>query len=377
VLVGGGAAAILGIGAVALLYPRADPRTEQVIDRSRRTLLSELPDGGESAAALLEGVVRRDPRNAEAWGLLAFAYRDMAEGAGPAKTSIAIDSSARAARRALGINPREGNALAALAMLRPYFGDWSAAEQRLVGVLRVAPENLLAMNSIVAFLQGVGRSRLSYAWNERAREIDPNLPVPSYRRAIKLWQFNRLDDADQAIDRTMQLWPRFPAVWNARMMIFAYTGRASAGLAFLDEVESRPESLTKTAVDLWRVSLRALSSGSSDDIKAARAANITLAPRSPGFANNAIMTLSMLGELDAAFDVAFGTFLRRGPLVGTLWGGAGEMPVNTLRWRRPVALFIPATARLRADPRFAELCEGMGLTRYWSERRLRPNYQLG
>jgi hypothetical protein len=102
-----------------------------------------------------------------------------------------------------------------------------------------------------------------------------------------------------------------------------------------------------------------------------------MAPRSPGFANNAMMSLSMLGEIDAAFDVAFGLFLRRGRLVGTLWGGAGEMPVNTLRWKRTVALFIPATAPLRADARFAELCEGMGLTRYWRERRIRPDYQLG
>ena len=88
------------------------------------------------------------------------------------------------------------------------------------------------------------------------------------------------------------------------------------------------------------------------------------------------MTLSMLGELDSAFDVAFGTFLRRGRLIGTLWGGAGEMPVNTLRWRRTVALFIPATSALRADPRFALLCQGMGLTRYWRQRGIVPDYQL-
>jgi DNA-binding winged helix-turn-helix (wHTH) protein/Tfp pilus assembly protein PilF len=376
-LIGGSAAAIFGLGALTLLGRADDPHTEQVIDRSRRTLLSELPNGGESAAALLEGVVRRDPQKAEAWGLLALAYRDVAEGAAPAETAAAIDLSAHAVRQALRIAPREENALTALAMLRPYFGDWAAAEQRLVNVLRVAPDNIFAINSIVAFLQGVGRAKLSYAWNERALKIDPNLVVPSYRRAIKLWQLNQLDEADQAIDRTMQLWPKCPAVWNARMMIFAYTGRASAGLAFLNEVASRPETLSRTAVELWRISLQALASGSSRDVTAARAANLSLAPRSPGFANNAIMTLSALGELDAAFDVAFGTFLRRGPLIGTLWGGAGEMPVNTLRWRRPVALFIPATARLRADPRFTELCKGMGLTRYWRERRITPDYQLG
>jgi hypothetical protein len=217
-------------------------------------------------------------------------------------------------------------------------------------------------------MQGVGRPRTSYALNERVLKLDPDSPVASYRRGIKLWQFGRLDEADQAIDRAMQLWPRFPAVWNARMMIFAYTGRADAGLSFLGEAASRPESLSETAVNLWRVSLKALVSRGSDDVAAAREANIALAPRSPGFANNAIMTLSALDELDAAFDVAFGTFLRRGRLIGTLWEGAGEMPVKTLRWRRTVALFIPATARLRADPRFSELCRGLGLTRYWRDR---------
>ena len=374
-----GGAAVAGLGSLGLwsaLRPGADARAHPSVERARRLLSSELPDGGATASRLLEPVVRDDPRNAEAWGLLAFAYRDLAEGAPPARTSAAIEASERAARRALALDPRQGDALAALAMLRPYFGDWGAAEDRLLGVLKIAPGNLLAINSLVPLYQGVGRLQLSFTWNERARQIDPNSPVASYRRAIKLWQIGRLDEADQAIDRTMQLWPRIPAVWNARMMIFAYTGRAHAGLALLDEVASRPPSLTATAAENWRVSLRALASGSRSDIAVARDANVALAPRSPGFANNAIMTLSALGELDAAFDVAFGSFLRRGPLIGTLWGGAGEMPVNTLRWRRTVALFIPATARLRADPRFAELSEGLGLATYWRQRRIRPDYQL-
>lgn len=358
-----GGVVLAGLGASGFWLtsrPEADPRTERLIERAQRTLGSELPKGGDMAARLLEGAVRLDPGNAKAWGLLAFAYRDAAEAAAPARTSPAIEASEQAARRALAIDPKEGNALAALAMLRPYYGDWAAAEDRLKSVLDVAPDNVLALNSLVPLLQGVGRLRASHELNERVLKIDPNSPVASYRRAIKLWQFGRLDEADQAIDRAMQLWPRLPAVWNARMMIFAYTGRASAGMAFLDEVASRPESLTETAIGLWRVSLRALASRSPGDVAAARQANVSLAPRSPGFANNAMMSLSMLGEIDAAFDVAFGSFLRRGPLIGTLWGGAGEMPVNTLRWRRTVALFIPATAPLRADPRFAELCEGMG-----------------
>jgi DNA-binding winged helix-turn-helix (wHTH) protein/tetratricopeptide (TPR) repeat protein len=373
-LIGAGlAAAVGGFGLWSAPRPERDSSTQQLIERGQRVLYSDLPDGGETAARMLREAVQRDPQNAQALGLLAFAYRDIAESAPPTKVSAAIEASQEAARRALAIDPRDGGALAALAMIRPYFGEWAAAEDRLRNVLRVAPDNILALNSLVPLMQGVGRLRTSYALNERVLELDPVSPVASYRRGIKLWQFGRLDEADQAIDRAMQLWPRFPAVWNARMMIFAYTGRADAGLSFLGEVASRPESLSETAVNLWRVSLKALASRGSVNVAAAREANIALAPRSPGFANNAIMTLSVLGELDAAFDVAFGTFLRRGRLIGTLWGGAGEMPVNTLRWRRTVALFIPATAALRADPRFLELCRGMGLSRYWRERP--PDYR--
>lgn len=244
-------------------------------------------------------------------------------------------------------------------------------------VLRVDSANVLAINQLVPLLQGVGRVRLSAEWNERLIRLDPISPPAAYRRALKLWSLGQLAAADQAMDRAIQLWPRHPSVWNARMMMFAFTGRPDAALALLDEVKSRPAFLRAPGVDLWRVSLRALRSRSVRDVAVAKAANIAAASRSPGFANNALMTLSMLGELDAAFAVAVGYFLRRGPLVTTLWGGAGELPVSALRWRRSMALFVPPTAPMRSDPRFDELMEGMGIAQYWRQRGVRPDYQLG
>jgi hypothetical protein len=85
----------------------------------------------------------------------------------------------------------------------------------------------------------------------------------------------------------------------------------------------------------------------------------------------------MLNELDAAFAVTDGFFLRRGPLVGTLWTGAGQMPVNDQRWRRTMLLFTPACAPMRRDPRFAGLCEGVGFTDYWRRRRIVPDHLNG
>ncbi|HEU4819590.1 MAG TPA: winged helix-turn-helix domain-containing protein [Qipengyuania sp.] len=353
-----------------------EPLSETLVDKGRRALHNGFPDSGTVASQHLRAALQRSPRDAEAWGLLAYAYRDIAESASPENVSAAIEASEEAARRALELDPQQGDALAARATVEPYFGDFAAGEDRLMKVLAVDPENFLAVVHLVGLLQGVGRVRSSAEWNDRAYRIDPHSPVPQYRRALKLWSMGQLDAADQAIDRAMLVWPRHPSVWNARMMLFAYTGRPAAALTLLDDKRIGPTTLQKPALDLWRTSLRALESRSAPEVEAARLANVTAASRSPGFANNALMTLSMLGELDAAFEVADGYFLRRGPLISTLWEGAGELPVSALRWRRSMALFVPPAAPMRADPRFDALMDGMGLTEYWRQRNVRPDYRL-
>jgi DNA-binding winged helix-turn-helix (wHTH) protein/tetratricopeptide (TPR) repeat protein len=373
----GGGVALLAAGAAWLRRDSPSAEVRALLTQGRRALQDNHTESGPDAARYLAQAVKAAPRNAEAWGLLAFAYRDIAEAAPPHQVSLAVRASEDAARRALELDRQQGDALAALATLQPHFGEYAEAEDRLLEVLSIAPDNFLAMLHLVPLYQGVGLLRQSAMWNERAGRADPRSPVPHYRRGLKLWSSGDLVAGDQAVDRALQLWPRHPAVWNARMMMFAYTGRAEAAAALLEDKDNRPHTLREPALELWRVSLRALSSRSPADIDAARRANLEAAPRSPGFANIAMTTLSALGELDAAFDIAFGYYLRRGPLITTMWEGAGELPVSALRWRRSMALFIPPAAPMRADPRFRTLMEDMGIARYWRERKLRPDYRIG
>jgi DNA-binding winged helix-turn-helix (wHTH) protein/Tfp pilus assembly protein PilF len=367
------AASTAAAGVWLAVPPRPDPRVAGLIERGEQALRYALPDSTQQGVTFLRQAVAIEPENAEAWGLLALALRNVAENAEAAETTPAVLAAEQAARRALALDPREGNALAALAKLRPSFGDWLDAESRLLDVLRVAPDNVAAISGLVVLLQQVGRRRDSWNWNERAIALDPLSPIHQYRKALKLWIFGRVPEADQTIDRALQLWPRHPAVWNARLLIFAFTGRARAGAAMIDDEAARPATLTPPAIALWRTSLRALDTRSGADVAAARAANLDAAPRSPGFAVNAAMVLSMLGKLDDAFAVAEGYLLRRGPLIGTQWTGSGQMPVNDQRWRRNMFLWTPATAAMRADPRFVALCDGIGLTEYWRRRGIRPD----
>ena len=371
----GGAVATVG-GAAGLWWitrDRADPRVARLLDDGKRSLREGWPDSEAQGVDLFRQAAKLDPGNDETWGLLALALRNVIEQAPPSQTTAAVVECESAARRALAINPKEGNALTALAMMRPEFGNWYEAEASLRHVLRVAPDNLAAMAHLGLLFQSVGRTRDSGILNDRVVALEPLSPVYQFRRAFRLWILGQIEESDRTIDRALQLWPRHPAVWNARLAIFAFTGRTEAAERFLDDIQMRPSTHTRATEGLWRISLRALGAGVPTDVAAAVAANIKAAPQSGNSAARAVMFLSALGELNAAFDVADGYLLRRGPLIGTLWAGKNEMPVNDTHWRRTMNLFTPATAAMRSDPRFEGLCDGIGMTAYWRKRGIWPD----
>ncbi|MGI8705141.1 MAG: winged helix-turn-helix domain-containing protein [Sphingomicrobium sp.] len=350
---------------------RTHPESAALVEQGRRVLSEAWPDSDSQGVELFRRAAAIDPGNEQALGLLAIALRNVAEGAPPRETSGAVRECQTAARRALELNPREANALAALAMLQPEFGQWGNMEERLRNVLAIAPDNIHALNHLVMLMQSVGRAKDSWDLNERAAALEPHSPVHQFRRGLKYWIFGRVYEADRTIDRALQLWPRHPAVWNARLYIFAFTGRPDAALAMIDDRESRPTGFKGVSEERWRVSLRALQSRSAEDVS--RATETHLKAFGGGLAVAGIMVLSALGRVDEAFDLANGWLLRKGPLVAPLWAGGGQMQINDQQWRRTMNLFTPATAAMRADPRFAELCDGIGLTEYWSSRRIGPD----
>jgi hypothetical protein len=82
------------------------------------------------------------------------------------------------------------------------------------------------------------------------------------------------------------------------------------------------------------------------------------------------MTLSALGETDAAFEIANALFVVPDSR------GDGP-PAKSTAWRFTPWLFTPATEALRKDARFNPLCSESGLTEYWARRGVKPDYQLG
>src|SRR3546814_6909845 len=88
------------------------------------------------------------------------------------------------------------------------------------------------------------------------------------------------------------LWPLRPEVWNARLLVYAFTERAPAALALLDDVASRPVDLTPPSIESWRAALNAFVTRSSADVARAVTTCTAAARLAPGLAANAIMAFS-------------------------------------------------------------------------------------
>jgi DNA-binding winged helix-turn-helix (wHTH) protein len=374
-LIAAGAAAIAAVGGVGAwlnVRRRSDQRFEDLLQQAQKSIREELFD--QATAQKLHEAVSIRPDSAKAWGLLAFVNSVLAQRADPKEAPRVIDQAESAARRALSIDPREPNALLAMFELQGSTLDWMTRDRRLRQILAIDPRNLDAINELVLMLQAAGLNRESWNWNERALAIEPLSRVLLGRRAMKLWIAGRVPEADKVIDQARALWPSDPWLWGVQFLILALTGRprAAAAMRATDPTMIGP----RQEAEMWRASLIALDQPSPKTIAAARDACFNGARIGAQLGGQAVMILSALDEVDAAFDVANGFLLSRGSIVQRR-KRLFKAEINDAGWRINTQwLFVPPAAVMRADPRFLPLCEGVGLADYWRARGVRPDYQL-
>lgn len=356
-----------GIGWIAF-RPGSDPRFDALMERGSDALRLDDP----SSARYFEQAVALEPRDAKAWGLLAYSLASGVFGGIPV-TDRAAQAIERAARRAIEIDPNESNALLALTFIQSDTLDWLEREQHLRKILDIDPQNPRVMRSLGSFLHGVGRCADSLTIVEQALALEPLAPDHWLRKAMRLWVLGRPAEADPIIDRALQFWPTHPLVRLARLMIYAFTGRARAALAMIEEEERNPIFVSAAAIPVWRASLLALETTTLSTKAAARSANVEGSVGSPQIAAWAILVMSVLGELDAAFDIANGFLLDRGSVIVRPRPDPRLPRVNGAGWRNTFGLFTPPTKAMRLDPRFHTLADGLGLVDYWRRRGIGPD----
>jgi hypothetical protein len=171
----------------------------------------------------------------------------------------------------------------------------------------------------------------------------------------------------------MELWPQNLAVNNARLLVHAFTGRWQAAHQFVEQKGRQEQMLSPAGVSMWQASLAALESRAPRDVQVAREAILASAPLNPLMSVHAVLLLSALGEVDAAYSVVEGFMLRRGLLVTQDRPASGNELEIDVSWRETQWLFTPAAKSLRADARFALLSDTIGLSQYWQQRGVLPD----
>lgn len=336
----------------------------------------EFGDGSDEPAETLRRAVAMRPQDAEAQGLLACALMISAGNVNRVGSSTPVEDAKRAADASLRLDPNNPNArLARIQLERPTL-DLAGTEDGLRNVLASAPDNIFAMRLLWNLLQSAGRSRDALQLVQRAIAIRPLAAANNFPLGQLLWIVGRIAEADRVIDRAMQFWPTHRYVRFARFTIFTFTGRPRAALAMLDSNDTRPQGFSPAGVALWRVSLPALDHPSASNIATARRASLDAVKRDPKLASQAVLTLSSLGEVDAALEIANDLLVFRAPNRSSPREAIGRPPASSIAWRFTPWLFTPPAAALRADPRFKTLCDGIGLTDYWTHRAIKPDYQL-
>lgn len=333
-------------------------------------------EGNSQAIGLLRRVTQTAPDYADGWGLLALAYAGASTVRAPQFEADLRARATAASKRAFALDPVNVYAGAAMGVLTPVVGRWGEIETRLRAGLANRPNQPMLISALAGVLSDVGRCRECATLVDGLWPRSAPTPGSSYARVVAYWAANRLDEADRAMDEAFALFPTHFAVWFTRFYLLLYTGRADEAIGFGENVDGRPTGIPDWDFDMLLRVARAMRSRAEADIDAAIATAVEAAHKGAGYAENSMQFAAALGRVDTAFLIAEGYFFKRSFNIGAFRFSPEQRIYSRPQARRSRMIFLPSTAAMRKDPRFARLVEELGLTRYWRESGSRPDYQV-
>jgi TolB-like protein/Tfp pilus assembly protein PilF len=278
---------------------------------------------------------RLDPRYALAWAAsshagiwLAGAFLAGAEGQ-------RVNAQARqAANTALMLEPNLAAAHSAHGeVLSAVDFDWNGAEAEFRRALQLAPNNNEAMENLGILLAERGRPEQAIELTRRSLATDP-LRTTGYLLLCRyLASLGRLDEAEQAIRKAIELQPA-SGIFNATLVeIEIQRGDANAALATAE----------RTLPGIWQDYALAMARQIGNDRAAANAAlELTIDKHADGMAFQIAEIQALRRDPDQTFAWLDRAWTNRDP-------GIQFLLVN------------PFILRYRDDPRFAAFCNKIGL----------------
>lgn len=274
-----------------------------------------------------------------------------------------------AAQKALQLDPRFGEVYAALNRVTPSF-NWTVRESYLMQGLRLRPTSPLTYMDLLALRMSAGYLRLGARMAEDSFSNHPPFDNTTFEAINgRLW----LGDPAAArplIVRAMKFYPgriEFPAkMFEAT----AFFGALDDAEALLEDPAAAPLLRPPGEGGTYRTVVAALRHGRAADVNAVVGNCLNVQGRAQEFRRICFVALVRLDRLDDAFRMAELLYPdQRGASQAEIerkW--LAQTPFNT------AYLVIPATAPLRADPRYRAVVERVGLLQFWKERGQAPDF---
>ena len=312
------------------------------------------------------GAVRTAPDDAFAQALHGFMAAYLAAAVPPEKRPAMVAEAREAAYRAIALDPGYGNSYAVLALTVPLF-EWQTRERYLHQGLAVFPDSQILQIQQIELLQNAGRFRDSSPLAE-AMFSRGGSQTHQFVEVInaRLWQEQ---ETRTLIARARTQYPKVP--WFAAKMFEAAAFHGAPGdaeallqdpaLAALLEPDGRP-TFARIA--------QALRYRRAADVQAVVDDCARPDGRSPEVKRTCFMALVALARLDDAFRLADIVYPdQRGATPAERqrkWFTSNPIPAAYLS--------VPVTAPLRADPRYREVVERIGLLQYWKASHHPPDF---
>ena len=370
VISGGAIAAVAAAGAAYWLIPRGEyqpaPMALQYYQQGLNTRGQNSIELTKRGVALFRQATRIDPGFADAWGALAWNYRELAE-SGESQEAKPLRALARsAAARALELDAGNADAQAALLLLRPYYRNWEEIEAGCRQLLERHRGHSELEYCLAVNLTQVGRWRdaipLFQSVSEKQRfRILPHLDL-THAMAFS----GRLEEAADLIEDGMRRFPGHAGYWVTKLRFLAITGRAREALDFATDTAKLPAGATMLGpeIRLEIALVRAISEASQEARDLAVREFTGIARAIPSRTGYAATALCLIRQLDTGFSMFDGYFLGEGP-----WKQGASFRAFTSR------LFGLLDPGLQRDERFLRLLRRTGLEDYWRSTSTAPDYR--
>jgi len=366
------------IAVILFVRPAATPGDAVAADYLRAEEVMNVGTAEDSAhaIALMQSVVERAPDFAAGWSGLSLAYLLGIEYV-PPEARDAVSRRADAAwQRALELDPDDPGAHVARYFSLSY-PDLMSRDTAQREVLERAPGQRNILLSRAGFLRQVGRTREALDFTRAGAAIDAQSPRTRAALGRMLVSTGHIEEADRVLGEAARLWPRNTSIYFTRVWVYLETGRPIQAAAMLDDRAQWPAGVPVDDFAVYRSAAIAFQTRKPEDVRAALDAFAASVPLGYGYAQNAMMVQSALGDLDAAFRTADALYLGEGAEIAPMVFSQVQGQYAGYRRGAMHVLFSDLTAAMREDPRFDALIAKLGIVKYWQQMKMKPDVCLG